>query len=152
MSLHWKVMHLKQAGMGPCIMHERAEKRLWLGILVAVGPPVTTCSQCQACDTSGVLLPDLLGEVCLQLQVVQHLRAFPRHSALLGRTQLRTLLEKFLWIRKDIESQNILSWKGPTRINSWPCTEQSNNPTMCLRVLSKSFLNSVRLGAVTSSL
>lgn len=34
-----------------------------------------------------------------------------------------------------IESQNILSWKGPTRtINSWPCT---GKPQKCLRPLSK---------------
>jgi len=45
-----------------------------------------------------------------------------------------------------IESQNIPSWKGPIRItesNSWLHTGPSRNLTMCLRALSKRFLNSV---------
>lgn len=34
------------------------------------------------------------------------------------------------------ESQNILIWKGSTRIiksSCWPCTGHHNNPTLCLR-------------------
>ena len=46
-------------------------------------------------------------------------------------------------------------WKGPARIvksNSCPCTGQPQIYTISLRGLSKCFLNSIRLGAVTASL
>ena len=49
----------------------------------------------------------------------------------------------------------MLSWKGPIRIiesSCWPCTEHAKGHTMCLRALSKGFLNSLRLGAVTTAL
>ena len=55
----------------------------------------------------------------------------------------------------NTESENILSWKGPTRVlefNSWPCTGYPKSHTMCLRAVSRFFLNSVRLGAVITSL
>lgn len=42
-----------------------------------------------------------------------------------------------------MESQNILSGMGPTRItesNCWPFTEQPQNPTTCPRALPKSVL------------
>lgn len=54
-----------------------------------------------------------------------------------------------------IESQHSPSWEGPTRIiklNSQPCKGPPQNLTTCPRVLSKHFLNSVRLGAVTTAL
>jgi len=53
------------------------------------------------------------------------------------------------------ESQNLPRWKGPTRIiesNSLLHTGPPKNQTMCLKVLPKHFLNSGRLGAVTTSL
>lgn len=58
-----------------------------------------------------------------------------------------------LWHR----ALNTLSWKGPIRIIqtlgvSWPCTGHPKSDTMCLRVLSKGFLSSVRLTAVTTFL
>lgn len=42
----------------------------------------------------------------------------------------------------------MLGWKGPVGIiepNSWPCAGRPKNPTVCLRTLSKLFLNSDRL-------
>ncbi|KAJ7403491.1 hypothetical protein WISP_150648 [Willisornis vidua] len=48
------------------------------------------------------------------------------------------------------ESQNMPSWKGPTRIiksNPQPCTRTiSKTHTMCLRISSKHFLNFDKLG------
>lgn len=47
------------------------------------------------------------------------------------------------------DSQNTLSWKGPSGIiesSSWPCTRHANNPMLCLRVLSKQSWSS---GSVT---
>lgn len=46
---------------------------------------------------------------------------------------------------KFLESQNVVSWKEPTRIterNSWLCTGPPQNQAPCLRVLSKCLLNS----------
>ena len=70
---HWKVMHLKYAGIKPCIRHECAEKRLQLGMLADVGLRITTYSQCQPCDASQCAASrgELLDEVCLQVQVVE---------------------------------------------------------------------------------
>lgn len=77
--------------MEPCIMHECAEERLRLGMLVGVGLGVTTYSQCSAPRE------ELLDEVCIQVQVVEQI---PGDSAQLGRTHPHALLEMFLWIRK----------------------------------------------------
>lgn len=49
----------------------------------------------------------------------------------------------------------MLSWKGPIRIiksNSQSCTGHPKSHTMFLRTFSKGFWNSVRPGAVTTSL
>lgn len=58
-------------------------------------------------------------------------------------------------ITSFIESQNIPSWRGPTRIiesSSWFHIGPPKNWTVCLRALSRCFLNSGKLVAVTTTL
>lgn len=60
---------------------------------------------------------------------------------------------RWMWLQKYIiiEIQNMLCWKGSTRIikpSSWPCTGHPKNPTLGLRMFSKYFLKPGRLGAV----
>ena len=58
---------------------------------------------------------------------------------------LQGLYQWVLWYKSCIESQNIPSWKVPTRImecNSWLHTGSSKIQTQCLRVLSKCSLSS----------
>lgn len=59
--------------MEPCIMHERAEKHLRLGMLVDVGLRVTTHRQCQPCDAAQCAVPrgELWDGACLQVWVVE---------------------------------------------------------------------------------
>jgi len=56
---------------------------------------------------------------------------------------------------KIIETQNIPHWKGPIRViksTPWLHKEPPKNQTICLRVLSRCFLNTEKLSAVTISL
>ncbi|XP_030305664.1 glucosamine-6-phosphate isomerase 2 isoform X1 [Calypte anna] len=58
-------------------------------------------------------------------------------------------------LNRIIQSQNLPSWKGSIRIiksNSCPCVRHSKNHTTCLRASSKRFLNSGRIGAISTSL
>lgn len=58
-------------------------------------------------------------------------------------------------IKIHLESQNIPNWKRRTVIiesNFWPHTEPPKNQTLCLRVLSRCFLNSAKLSAMNASL
>lgn len=59
-----------------------------------------------------------------------------------------------VWI-SVIKSWNMLSWKGPVWViqsSSRPCAGHYKSHSMCLRALSKRFLGSASLGAVTAAL